>query len=425
MCTCENKNICSNSEISRVTLKETNKNSFSKPKNRNKELKNSLYNSSKITEFISPNKIEENEEENILLNTAKNTIPTNNALSNRSNHMNISLFSQISFESIQIDKNDNTEIIKDDKNGKNIFCEMSKIEENKTEKKILYDRTSKNSLNKIVKFFRKEYKLKKQNEKKNSNLNDKNEKLIIDYEGEQCVFNGELEDNEKINGEGSIVLSNGRKFEGNFINGKLNGFGKYIDENGAIYEGNFDNGVLNGNGKIIKIKEEDNDINKTRKEINKITYIGNIKNFKKEGFGKEICPEYIYEGNYHDDMRNGKGKIKFLNKGDFYEGEFLNDKITGYGKYIWFNNQEYIGNFFEGDMNGKGKYIWPDGKEYEGDYVNNKREGEGQFKWKNGDIFKGVFHEGKPCGKGIMILNGITYNGEFKKGHFKVFGEKK
>ena len=75
-------------------------------------------------------------------------------------------------------------------------------------------------------------------------------------------------------------------------------------------------------------------MNSARKLINKITYTGNIQNFKREGFGNEICTEYIYEGNYHNDMRNGKGKIKFINTGDSYEGDFLNDKITGYGEYF-------------------------------------------------------------------------------------------
>ena len=119
-------------------------------------------------------------------------------------------------------------------------------------------------------------------------------------------------------------------------------------------------------------------------------------------------------------MKNGKGKLTFLNMGDSYEGDFINDKITGFGKYIWSNKHEYIGDFIEGDMNGKGKYKWPDGNEYEGEYVNNKREGEGKFKWNNGDVFKGLFHDGKPYGKGIMIRKGITYKGEFIKGNFKI-----
>ena len=418
MCTCENKNLCVNSDISRETPKEINQKDLSKPKSRNK-VKTSFHYSAKITEFISPNKLEENEEENIFLNTAKNSIPTNNALSNPSNDRNISIFTEISLESIQLNNNNNiSEIIQDDKKGEKIFGEMSKIEENKAEKKILYARASK-SLKEIVKSFKKDNKSKNSKEK-NINPYENKEKMIIEDEEEQCVFNGKFGEKEKINGNGSMEFSSGKKFVGNFINGKINGFGRYIDENGDIYEGVFDNGELNGNGKIIKIKEDDNDINKTRKALNKITYIGNIKNFKKEGFGKEIGPDYIYKGNYHNDMKNGKGKLTFLNMGDSYEGDFINDKITGFGKYIWSNKHEYIGDFIEGDMNGKGKYKWPDGNEYEGEYVNNKREGEGTFKWNNGDIFKGLFHDGKPYGKGIMIRKGITYKGQFINGNFKI-----
>ena len=119
-------------------------------------------------------------------------------------------------------------------------------------------------------------------------------------------------------------------------------------------------------------------------------------------------------------MKNGKGEIKMIKSGDNYEGEFVNDKITGYGKYIWDNHHQYIGYFVNGEMNGKGKYKWPDGSEYEGEYVNNKREGKGKFKWNSGAFFEGNFHNGKPDGKGIFFKQGSTYNAEFKDGHLKI-----
>ena len=432
MCSCEKKNvsIMANSEIMREFPKEISQSSQFKYHSKSKELKNSLQISTKITQFISPNKIDDNEEENNLLNTAKNTIPSNNALSNRSNAPNNSFLIDIPLESIQIESNNFSNIIREEKKNDNIFGQISLIESNKSEKKILFNKESENSLDEMLKIFNKEAKpnetIKTKNDD-NNNENDNNEKtFIIDIDGEKCIFSGEIDDNNQLKGEGILKFENGKKIEGNFLNGKLHGFGKYTDEDGNYYEGTFDNGKLNGNGKIIKIKNNnDKSLNSTKTLLNKIIYNGNIKNFKKEGYGKEVCAEYIYEGNFHNDMKNGKGKIELINNGEFYEGEFTNDKITGYGHYIWPNEHEYIGDFIDGEMNGKGKYKWPDGSEYEGEYVNNKREGKGIFKWSNGTIFEGKFHDGKPEGKGKITHKGSSFSSKFKDGHFKIPHKKK
>ena len=416
MCSCENKNlsIMKNCEISREFPKDINSTNKFKSPSRNKELKNSLE-FGKITQFLTPNKIDENEEENILLNTAKNTIPSNNALSNRTNGVNNSDYIDIPLETFQFENNNYSNIIQDDQKGELIFGQVSKIEENETDNKNLFNRKSKNSLKELIGVFNKEI-------KSNINNNNRDKNININYDGKQCLYNGELDNKYQLNGEGCLKFKNGKIIEGNFINGKLNGFGKYIDENGNCYEGEFNNGELNGNGKIIKIKDNNNNqsMNSSRKLLNKVVYTGNIKNFKKDGLGKEVCPDYIYEGNFQNDMKNGKGSINFINTGDFYEGEFTNDKITGFGKYIWANKHQYTGDFIDGEMNGKGKYIWPDGSEYEGEYINNKREGKGIFRWSSGAIFEGIFHNGKPKGKGKMTYKGSSVNSEFKNGHLKV-----
>ena len=400
LCSCEKKNILNmkNSEILKDFQKDVSQTNNIKSQTRNKYSKYSFQISGKITQFISPDKMDENEEENNLFNTAKNINPLNNELLNKSDIQDFSIFTERPLESMKIDKNNYSAIIKDDNKESKNFCQISKIEENKSDNKVLYNKKSKKSLNEFIDIFKKETFVNK------SNIN----KL-------------------EFTGEGQLKLNNGKTFEGNFINGQLNGFGRYIDENGTIYEGEFENGELKGTGKIIKNKENTNDksINNTRKEENKIIYTGNIENFKKEGFGKEECIDYIYEGNFHNNMKNGKGKIKMKKIGDNYEGEFTNDKITGYGKYIWENEHQYIGYFIDGEMNGTGKYNWPDGSEYEGVYVNNKREGKGRFKWSNGVIFEGNFRNGKPVGAGILIKKGLKYNAEFDDGHLKIHKKSK
>lgn len=407
MCSCEKNNLFKlrKNEIKSKEIKEIEEKNIIKSQSKNKELKNSFQNYEKITQFLTPNKVEEVEEEINLLNTAKNTIPSNNALSNRSNGHNISIFCD---KSIQIKDNNNSEGDKEDKKNESLFGQMLNIEENEIVEKKFYLDSSKRSLKKLISIFNNESKIDDSNINLNKNSEKKNNTLLKkDSNGKQQYFYKDELD-EKNNSSPKSK------------NKSLNGFGEYTDENGNYYEGVFVNGELNGNGTIIKIKESKNSDNSSKQFINKITYNGNIKNFKKEGFGKEFSGEYIYEGNFHDDMKNGRGKIKFIKTGDFYEGDFYNDKITGNGKYIWNNKHKYIGDFKDGEMNGKGKYIWPDGSEYIGEYVNNKREGKGQFKWSNGAIFQGIFHDGKPDGKGIMIYKGNSFNSEFQKGYFKL-----
>ena len=258
----------------------------------------------------------------------------------------------------------------------------------------------------------------------------KTECLLSKYKNENCLYKGILSINSlnrnKINknrvhniqtfninsltGKGSLYLQNGKKYEGNFINGDLNGWCRFINTNGISYEGLFINGNLNGKGEVIKIDEN------RRKNI----FRGDIKNFKKEGKGEEKTNDYTYEGEFSNDLKHGKGKIYYHNNGDgdYYEGEFTKGVITGKGYYVWKNKHTYYGDFVAGKMHGKGIYKWPDGNEYEGDYINNIKEGEGIFKWKDGRIFKGKFKNGKPHGKGILTIKGISFDAIFENGKY-------
>ena len=57
----------------------------------------------------------------------------------------------------------------------------------------------------------------------------------------------------------------------------------------------------------------------------------------------------IYEGGISGIYRNGKGKMTYAATGDVYEGDFLNDEITGLGVYTYANGDVYEGSL----MNGK------------------------------------------------------------------------
>jgi hypothetical protein len=233
--------------------------------------------------------------------------------------------------------------------------------------------------------------------------------LAKDSNNEDCLYKGELSLDGKFNGYGELYFKNGKKLEGKFVNGKLNGYGRLINLFGInCYEGYFkDNQLLDGKGKIIKI--EDNG--------DKIIYEGDIKNMKKEGKGIEKNKNYTYLGSFKDDLRHGKGKIIFNEGEEYYEGEFTNGKMTGYGFYKWSNNNTYKGQFLDGNLHGKGIFKWNDGNEYEGDYVNNIKEGQGEYRCKNGKKYKGPYKNGKQHGIGILTTpNGESFEVEYNDG---------
>jgi hypothetical protein len=250
----------------------------------------------------------------------------------------------------------------------------------------------------------------KDKKEKTSKFNVKTDCLLTkDSNNEDCLYKGELSLDGKFNGYGELYYKNGKKLEGKFENGKLNGYGRLINLFGInCYEGYFkDNQLLDGKGKIIKI--EDNG--------DKIIYEGDIKNMKKEGKGIEKNKNYTYLGSFKDDLRHGKGKIIFNEGEEYYEGEFTNGKMTGYGFYKWSNNNTYKGQFLDGNLHGKGIFKWNDGNEYEGDYVNNIKEGQGEYRCKNGKKYKGPYKNGKQHGIGILTTpNGESFEVEYNDG---------
>ena len=54
-----------------------------------------------------------------------------------------------------------------------------------------------------------------------------------------------------------------------------------------------------------------------------------------------------------------------LNYG-IYEGQFENDNFNGFGRYISYDGEYYIGWFLGGAKHGFGKYVYDDGKKREG-----------------------------------------------------------
>ena len=63
--------------------------------------------------------------------------------------------------------------------------------------------------------------------------------------------------------------------------------------------------------------------------------------------------------------------------GEIYEGEWVNDKRNGKGNQTLPNGEVYEGEFKDDKRHGKGKCQQADGDLYEGQYANNKKHGKG------------------------------------------------
>ena len=171
------------------------------------------------------------------------------------------------------------------------------------------------------------------------------------YKNGQLVFEGEYLYDHKLRGK--YYINGILEYEGEYLyKRKYNGKG--YDENGnIIYE------LINGNGKVKEYKSK------------KLKFDGEYLNGRKSGEGKEYNwnGSLLFEGEYKNGKRwNGKG----------YDGknnivyELKNGK--GYLKEYYFNRLVFEGEYVNGQKNGKGKeYDWVGNVIFEGEYLNGVR----------------------------------------------------
>ena len=231
----------------------------------------------------------------------------------------------------------------------------------------------------------------------------------------KLIFEGEYL-NGKKNGKGKEYFNSGElQFEGEYLNGKRNGkgieyyigqirfkgiyldgnkrFGKSYFKHKIIFESEFIN-----NNKFIRKGFSENILETELKKSDLFLYKGLIQ-------GKECnyCDndKIIFEGEYlngkrwngklydlQDDsiiyeLKNGNGFIKeynYINEELLFEGEFIDGEKNGKGKeYKYSSFLIFEGEYKNDKRNGKGKEYSDDGKLiFEGEYLNGKRNGKGK-----------------------------------------------
>jgi hypothetical protein len=152
---------------------------------------------------------------------------------------------------------------------------------------------------------------------------------------------------------------------------------------------------------------------------NKTVYVGDLTEGKKNGKGVRsyVGNGLAYVGEYHNDVKSGKGKLFDFKLGKFvFDGQWAQDKRNGYGE-LSKDTVSYKGNYVNDKMEGKGAQIWTNGDNYDGEFRDDVRNGKGRMTFATGDSYDGSFLNGKMHGRGVYTWkNGEKYIGEFKNG---------
>lgn len=113
------------------------------------------------------------------------------------------------------------------------------------------------------------------------------------------------------------------------------------------------------------------------------------------GYGLETWSEgIVYRGYFTDGQKGPRGVLNF-GDGDSYEGEFANNLINGKGRLInLLKKMMYEGQWKDNQMHGKGVYVWKDGRAYKGHYCEGEKDGLGIYKFVDGNIYVGYWSQG-------------------------------
>eukprot|EP00929_Paragymnodinium_shiwhaense_P110276 TRINITY_DN7714_c0_g1_i1.p1 TRINITY_DN7714_c0_g1~~TRINITY_DN7714_c0_g1_i1.p1 ORF type:complete len:250 (+),score=60.97 TRINITY_DN7714_c0_g1_i1:88-837(+) len=125
------------------------------------------------------------------------------------------------------------------------------------------------------------------------------------------------------------------------------------------------------------------------------TYIGQVKNGKRDGQGVWTSPSEQYSGQWCRDQRDGQGRQAWSD-GRLYEGQFSDGKFHGHGRMEWHTPNGlmvYEGQYVQDVKHGRGIYRWPDGRCYDGDWVQGKRSGEATYSNLMGEVKRGIWKD--------------------------------
>ena len=160
---------------------------------------------------------------------------------------------------------------------------------------------------------------------------------------------------------------------GTWRDDQFTGWGRETRRNGDILEGKYMDGRVTGKGILKNAKGN--------------LYVGDFVESRRHGYGELDTNRIHYKGGFLGDRLNGKGIIHFKIEGHDYDGDFKDNEINGNGVFRWTNGdvydgqityangQIYEGNYVNGVKEGKGKLTYPNGFVYDGDFIGGRPRG--------------------------------------------------
>jgi len=228
--------------------------------------------------------------------------------------------------------------------------------------------------------------------------------------------------NGKMHGEGKFVWKDGTVYEGKFKKNEITGTGTYTWPDGTSYKGEVKDGIRNGRGVFINPKDgykydgewKDGlrhgkgtlsyEVEGAEKDTF-VGYEGEWKEGEKCGYGKYVYPSgNWYEGEWINNKRNGKGTMHWQKIGnkltnEKYTGQWKDDMQSGFGTHIWLDEKSenkvlrnrYVGYWKNGAREGHGIFFYANGSMYIGYWKNNMKDGWGKFVYEDGSEFEGMY----------------------------------
>ena len=182
-----------------------------------------------------------------------------------------------------------------------------------------------------------------------------------------------------LNGQGTVVMPDGRKYVGEFKDGVRMGQGLMTFPDGTKYIGSWQHEKPHGRGKLSS--------------AGKYEYVGEFKNGVRHGQGNlETADGKKYEGQWENDVPHGQGKIIYPD-GAQYTGQFKNGKRHGEGEAWDADGSKYIGQWQDDARNGRGTMTYANGEQYIGEYMNGQRHGMGLLVMPDGSRYSGQWQD--------------------------------
>ena len=252
--------------------------------------------------------------------------------------------------------------------------------------------------------------------------------VVFDYkELLKDQYEGDTNEEGVAHGYGTMIYTNGERYEGNWHNGIKHGQGTYVYTNKAKYEGGWELGQKHGIGRLIfpngdvYVGSFEDGFRQGEGELKFAKggfYKGGFLRDEFDGFGHLEVNHLIYDGYFQNGRMNGKGKYEDKQSGLTYDGNFKNDAFHGSG-VLNIDQERYEGRFMKGKKHGQGTYYYDDFSKYVGTWRNNLKHGRGEYHYQSGNNYTGQFRKDKKDGYGVFkYANGDQYEGEFKADKF-------